>query len=82
MKIMTSCVLHLNTFSTNGVATKGMFGMPTIGYGPGREEHAHTRDDQVRADELVEAAEFYTAFALKQVDTKPRATDGFGPTGT
>jgi acetylornithine deacetylase/succinyl-diaminopimelate desuccinylase-like protein len=75
-------VLGVWQFSTNGVATKGMFGIPTIGYGPGREEHAHTRDDQVRVDDLVKAAEFYAAFALNQVATEPRAMDGFGPTGT
>lgn len=69
-------------FSTNGVATKGMYGIPTIGFGPGREEHAHTRDDQVRVDDLVRAAEFYAAFVLNQITTEPRATDGFGPTGT
>jgi putative selenium metabolism hydrolase len=69
-------------FSTNGVATKGMYGIPTIGYGPGREEHAHTRDDQVRVDDLVKAAEFYTAFVLNQIATEPRANGGLGPTGT
>jgi acetylornithine deacetylase/succinyl-diaminopimelate desuccinylase-like protein len=69
-------------FSTNGVATKGMYGIPTIGYGPGREEHAHTRDDQVRVDDLVKAAEFYAAFVLNQIATEPRANGGFGPTGT
>ena len=51
-------------FSTNGVATKGMYGIPTIGFGPGKEEHAHTPNDQVRVDDVVKAAAFYTAFVL------------------
>ena len=51
-------------FSTNGVATMGMYGMATIGLGPGQEEHAHTPNDQVRVDDLVKAAEFYAAFVL------------------
>ena len=51
-------------FSTNGVATKGIYGFPTIGFGPGNEEHAHTPLDQVELDDLVASAEFYSAFAL------------------
>ncbi len=75
-------VLGVWQFSTNGVATKGIFGIPTIGYGPGREEHAHSRHDQVRVDDLVKAAEFYTAFVLNQSTTEPHAKGGFGPTST
>ena len=50
------------TFSTNGIATMGMAGIPTIGFGPADEVHAHTVDDQVPADHLVAAAAFYAAF--------------------
>jgi putative selenium metabolism hydrolase len=50
------------TFSTNGVATMGMAGIPTIGFGPADEVYAHTVDDQVSADHLVAAAAFYAAF--------------------
>ena len=49
-------------FSTNGVATMGMMGVPTIGFGPGDEVYAHTIDDQVPVDHLVKAAAFYAAF--------------------
>jgi putative selenium metabolism hydrolase len=49
-------------FSTNGVATKGIFDIPTIGFGPGKEEHAHSPDDQVKIEDLVNAASFYAAF--------------------
>jgi putative selenium metabolism hydrolase len=48
-------------FSTNGIATKGLHGIPTIGFGPGAEEHAHTPMDQVKADDLVKAMAFYAA---------------------
>ncbi len=50
------------TFSTNGVATMGMMGIPTIGFGPANEVYAHTVDDQVPTDHLVKAAAFYAAF--------------------
>jgi putative selenium metabolism hydrolase len=69
-------------FSTNGVATKGMYGMPTIGFGPGKEEYAHTPSDQVRVDDLVKAAKFYVAFVLSQVAESSAALGDIGPTGT
>ncbi len=50
------------TFSTNGIATMGMMGIPTIGFGPGNEIHAHSVEDQVPVDHLVKAAAFYAAF--------------------
>ncbi|MBL8720463.1 MAG: YgeY family selenium metabolism-linked hydrolase [Myxococcales bacterium] len=49
-------------FSTNGVATCGMFGVPTIGFGPANEIHAHTPDDQCPVDHLAKAAAFYACF--------------------
>ncbi len=49
-------------FSTNGVAIKGMFDIPTIGFGPGREEFAHTSGEHIHEDELIRAMEFYAAF--------------------
>lgn len=49
-------------FSTNGVAIKGMYDIPTIGFGPGREEFAHKPDEQIHEDELIRAMEFYAAF--------------------
>ena len=51
-------------FSTNGVATKGIMNIPTIGFGPGEEQYAHSPHDQVNIDDLIKAAEFYAAFAL------------------
>jgi acetylornithine deacetylase/succinyl-diaminopimelate desuccinylase-like protein len=49
-------------FSTNGVATCGLFGVPTIGFGPANEVHAHTPDDQCPVDHLPKAAAFYALF--------------------
>jgi len=52
---------HWN-FSTNAVATCGMFGVPTLGFGPGHEIHAHTPDDQCPVAHLTAAASFYARF--------------------
>lgn len=49
-------------FSTNGVATAGLFGIPTVGFGPADEIFAHTPDDQCPVEHLVHAARFYAAF--------------------
>ncbi len=49
-------------FSTNGTATCGMFGIPTIGFGPANEVHAHSVDDQCPVEDLVRAAAFYAVF--------------------
>ena len=48
-------------FSTNAVATAGMLGFPTIGFGPGHEKFAHAPNEQVEVEHLVRAAAFYTA---------------------
>jgi acetylornithine deacetylase/succinyl-diaminopimelate desuccinylase-like protein len=47
-------------FSTNGVATMGIFGIPTVGFAPGREELAHTTEERVRVDDLVKATAVYS----------------------
>jgi acetylornithine deacetylase/succinyl-diaminopimelate desuccinylase-like protein len=49
-------------FSTNGVATCGMFGIPTIGFGPADERFAHSPQDQIPVKHLEAAAAFYAAF--------------------
>ena len=48
-------------FSTNGVATAGMHGLPTIGFGPGHEHFAHAPNEQTEVEHLVSAAAFYAA---------------------
>ena len=49
-------------FSTNGTATCGVFGIPTVGFGPGDERYAHTPDDQCPIEDLTHAARFYAMF--------------------
>jgi putative selenium metabolism hydrolase len=49
------------TFSTNGVATAGRHGIPTIGFGPQHEIYAHTVDEFVPVDALLKATAFYAA---------------------
>ncbi|MFX0087867.1 MAG: YgeY family selenium metabolism-linked hydrolase [Candidatus Hodarchaeota archaeon] len=50
-------------FSTNGAATKGIFEIPTLGFGPGYEKFAHTTEDQVPIDHLIKAMQFYASLA-------------------
>jgi len=50
-------------FSTNGVATRGLHGIPTIGFGPGSERHAHAASDQCPLEHIGAAIAFYAAFA-------------------
>ncbi len=52
------------TFSTNGVGSMGLKGVPTIGFGPGEEEVAHSVNERIPIRHLVEAAQFYAAFPL------------------
>ncbi len=47
-------------FSTNGIYWAGKAGIPSIGFGPGEEETAHTVNDSVILDDVVKATEFYT----------------------
>jgi len=50
------------TFSTNGVASMGELGVPTIGFGPSEERFAHTNQDQCSIEDLKTACAFYAAF--------------------
>jgi putative selenium metabolism hydrolase len=57
------------SFSTNGVATAGRLGIPTIGFAPGREELAHSRDEEVALEDLATAAQFYALFPFYLTET-------------
>jgi putative selenium metabolism hydrolase len=46
-------------FSTNGTYWMGKAHIPSIGFGPGDEVHAHTVIDQVKLDDVVNATAFY-----------------------
>ncbi len=49
------------TFSTNGVSITGMFGIPTIGFGPGKEAEAHAPNEKTWKEDLVKCAALYAA---------------------
>jgi acetylornithine deacetylase/succinyl-diaminopimelate desuccinylase-like protein len=49
-------------FSTNGTYWTGKAGIPSIGFGPGEEEVAHTVMDRNSLAEVVKATEFYALF--------------------
>jgi putative selenium metabolism hydrolase len=50
------------SFSTNGVATAGRHGIPTIGFAPGREELAHSSREEIDLEDLARASRFYAIF--------------------
>ncbi|MGD8441755.1 MAG: YgeY family selenium metabolism-linked hydrolase [Holophagae bacterium] len=47
-------------FSTNGVATMGVLGIPTVGFAPGHEELAHTTREYVKIEDLLKATAIYS----------------------
>lgn len=51
------------SFCTDGSESAGIRGIPTIGFGPSREELAHVKDEYIGIDQLVKAAEGYAALA-------------------
>jgi putative selenium metabolism hydrolase len=51
-------------FSTDGVYTMGEMQIPTVGFGPGNPDHAHTVHDQVRLDDVAKAAHVYAGLAV------------------
>ncbi len=55
------------TFSTNGVTINGMYGIPTIGFGPGNEVLAHAPNEKVAIHDLVVATAFYANFAYNMI---------------
>ena len=49
------------TFSTNGVSIMGRFGIPCIGFGPGKEAQAHAPNEITWKEDLVKCAAVYAA---------------------
>ncbi len=58
------------TFSTNGVTINGLYGIPTIGFGPGNEVLAHAPNEKVTIADLVAATAFYAGFAYAMCETE------------
>jgi putative selenium metabolism hydrolase len=68
-------------FSTNGVATMGLYDIPTIGFAPGREELAHTTKERVSVEDLIKATAVYALIPeelakLTAATTKTRRHEG------
>jgi len=51
-------------FSTDGVFTAGTANIFTIGYGPGDETQAHSPDEHLPIEQLVQATKGYAALAM------------------
>lgn len=58
------------TFSTNGVSITGFFGIPCLGFGPGKEAEAHAPNEKTWKADLVRCAAFYAALPLTYLDKK------------
>jgi putative selenium metabolism hydrolase len=51
------------SFSTDGVYTMGVAGIPTVGFGPGEERQAHSADERIRLGDVALAARGYASIA-------------------
>ena len=69
-------------FSTNGVASMGKLGIPTIGFGPGDERYAHTVAEQCPVQDLVDAVAWYASFPAEYARGPDAGEAGAGQAGT
>jgi putative selenium metabolism hydrolase len=56
-------------FSTDGVYSMGIAGIPTLGFGPGEERYTHTVDEQIRLTDVYQAAQVYARLAVELLGT-------------
>lgn len=56
------------SFSTNGVATAGHFGIPTIGFAPSDEGLSHSSKEVLVLNDLLKATKFYSLFPFEMVE--------------
>jgi putative selenium metabolism hydrolase len=52
-------------FSTDGVYSMGVMGIPTVGFGPGDWRYAHTADERIRLTDVCNAARVYARLAVE-----------------
>jgi acetylornithine deacetylase/succinyl-diaminopimelate desuccinylase-like protein len=52
-------------FSTDGTYTAGVANIPTVGFGPGEERYAHTVDEQIQLNDVVNATRVYARLAVE-----------------
>ena len=64
------------SFSTNGVATMGRHGIPSVGFAPGLEELSHTTGEWVAVEDLVRAAAVYSLIPRCLADRKQELLAG------
>ena len=57
-------------FSTDGTYTAGVANIPTVGFGPGEERFAHTVEDQVQLNDVVDATRVYARLAVELLGTQ------------
>ena len=62
------------TFSTNGVAIQGRYGIPCVGFGPGAESLAHAPNEITWKQDLVTCAAVYVA-AVNLYDESKKTDD-------
>ena len=55
------------TYSTNGVSIMGRYGIPVVGFGPGKEKEAHAPDEKTWKQDLIECAALYAALPATYV---------------
>ncbi len=58
------------SFSTDGTYTAGVANIPTVGFGPGEERYAHTQAEQIRLNDVVDAARVYARLAVELLGTR------------
>ena len=66
--------LHRSAFSSHGCATAGMFGIPTVGFGPADEVHSHSINDQISLSQLMPAMAFYGMYPRAYLGLSDAAT--------